>query len=105
MRRPHRPTPVPVVRIQRVERRGWGGEQRKAGRRRLGDTSLPAKAKASAHVRRYGRGGSRRNGGLGRFRERSITLTPHRPTPLTLVRIWRVARRGWGGEDRVYVVV
>ena len=26
MRRPHRPTPVPVVRIQRVERRGWGGE-------------------------------------------------------------------------------
>ena len=34
---------------------------------------------ASAHVRRYGRGGSRGKGGLRRFREHAITLTAPPP--------------------------
>jgi hypothetical protein len=59
------------------------GEITATRKRRGGDAwtapHSPLKAKASAHVRRYGRGGSRRNGGLRCFREHAITLKASPP--------------------------
>ena len=65
-------------------------------------TSLPAQGESvSPRERRYGSVGSRRNGGMWRFREHVITGVPPRARGGGVVRIWRVARRGWGGETGV----
>ena len=51
-------------------------------------TSLPAQGESvSPRERRYGRGGSRRNGGVWRFRDPAITGVPPRAKGGTVVRI------------------
>jgi len=73
-------------------------KERRGGDAWLG-TSLPAQGESvSPRERRCESVGSRRNGGMRRFRDHAITEVPPRARGGTVVRIWRLPPDlGWGG--------